>query len=68
MNIAPEIEALRQRNAPLEMPPGEFREIGGVRGHQRAEAGELKPRSPGAADLVQAVAERIAARVQRLRR
>jgi hypothetical protein len=28
MNIAPEIEALRQRKAPLEMPPGEFREIG----------------------------------------
>jgi len=28
MNIAPELEALRQRKAPLEMPPGEFREIG----------------------------------------
>ena len=28
MNIAPEIEALRQRKAPLEMSPGEFREIG----------------------------------------
>jgi glutamate/tyrosine decarboxylase-like PLP-dependent enzyme len=28
MNIAPEIEALRQRKAPLEMLPGEFREIG----------------------------------------
>ena len=28
MNIAPEIEALRQRKAPLEMAPGEFREIG----------------------------------------
>jgi aromatic-L-amino-acid decarboxylase len=28
MNIAPELEALRQRNAPLEMDPGEFREIG----------------------------------------
>ena len=28
MNIAPEIEALRQRKALLEMPPGEFREIG----------------------------------------
>jgi aromatic-L-amino-acid/L-tryptophan decarboxylase len=28
MNIAPELEALRQRKAPLEMQPGEFREIG----------------------------------------
>jgi aromatic-L-amino-acid/L-tryptophan decarboxylase len=32
MNVAmsktPELEALRQRKAPLEMPPGEFREIG----------------------------------------
>jgi aromatic-L-amino-acid/L-tryptophan decarboxylase len=28
MNIAPELESLRQRNAPLEMPPGEFRQIG----------------------------------------
>jgi len=28
MNISPEIEALRQRKAPLEMAPGEFREIG----------------------------------------
>ncbi len=28
MNIAPELEALRHRNAPLEMRPGEFREIG----------------------------------------
>ncbi len=28
MNIAPELEALRQRNAPLEIPPGEFRQIG----------------------------------------
>jgi glutamate/tyrosine decarboxylase-like PLP-dependent enzyme len=28
MNIVPELEALRQRNAPLEMPPGEFRRIG----------------------------------------
>jgi glutamate/tyrosine decarboxylase-like PLP-dependent enzyme len=28
MNIAPELEALRQRKAPLEMLPGEFREIG----------------------------------------
>ena len=28
MNIAAELEALRQRNAPLEIQPGEFREIG----------------------------------------
>src|SRR5580765_2669068 len=28
MNRAPELEALRQRKSPLEMPPGEFREIG----------------------------------------
>jgi len=28
MNIAPEVEALRRRKAPLEMQPGEFREIG----------------------------------------
>jgi aromatic-L-amino-acid/L-tryptophan decarboxylase len=28
MNIAPELEALRRRKAPLEMQPGEFREIG----------------------------------------
>ena len=28
MNTAPELEALRHRNAPLEMQPGEFREIG----------------------------------------
>ena len=28
MNMAPELEALRQRKAPLEMQPGEFREIG----------------------------------------
>src|SRR5262245_19595599 len=28
MNIAPELEALRQRKAPLEMPPDEFRAIG----------------------------------------
>ena len=28
MNIAPEVEALRQRKAPLDMPPDEFREIG----------------------------------------
>jgi len=28
MKIAPELEALRQRKAPLEMPPGEFRQIG----------------------------------------
>ena len=28
MDLAPELEALRQRRAPLEMPPGEFREIG----------------------------------------
>ena len=28
MNIAPEVEALRQRRAPLEIQPGEFREIG----------------------------------------
>ena len=28
MKIAPELEALRQRRAPLEMQPGEFREIG----------------------------------------
>ena len=28
MNIAPELEALRRRRAPLEMQPGEFREIG----------------------------------------
>ena len=28
MNITPEIEALRQRKAPLEMAPDEFREIG----------------------------------------
>ena len=28
MNIAPELEALRQRKAPLDMQPGEFREIG----------------------------------------
>ncbi len=28
MNIAPELEALRCRRAPLEMQPGEFREIG----------------------------------------
>ena len=28
MNIAPELEALRQRKAPLEMQPDEFREIG----------------------------------------
>jgi aromatic-L-amino-acid/L-tryptophan decarboxylase len=28
MNRAPELEALRQRKAPLAMPPGEFREIG----------------------------------------
>jgi aromatic-L-amino-acid decarboxylase len=28
MNVGPEIEALRARNAPLAMQPGEFREIG----------------------------------------
>jgi aromatic-L-amino-acid/L-tryptophan decarboxylase len=28
MSIAPELEALRRRSAPLEMQPGEFREIG----------------------------------------
>ena len=28
MSILPELEALRQRRAPLEMPPDEFREIG----------------------------------------
>ena len=28
MNMTPEVEALRQRKAPLEMPPDEFREIG----------------------------------------
>ena len=28
MNLAPELEALRQRKAPLDMPPGEFRAIG----------------------------------------
>ena len=28
MNMTPELEALRQRNAPLDMLPGEFREIG----------------------------------------
>ncbi len=28
MNIAPELEALRRRTAPLDMPPGEFRTIG----------------------------------------
>ena len=28
MNIVPELEALRKRKAPLEMPPGEFRQIG----------------------------------------
>ncbi len=28
MNFVPELEALRQRKAPLEMQPGEFREIG----------------------------------------
>jgi glutamate/tyrosine decarboxylase-like PLP-dependent enzyme len=28
MHIAPELEALRQRNAPLEMQPDEFRQIG----------------------------------------
>ena len=28
MNITPEIEALRQRKAPLGMQPAEFREIG----------------------------------------
>jgi glutamate/tyrosine decarboxylase-like PLP-dependent enzyme len=28
MNTAPELEALRQRNAPLEIQPAEFREIG----------------------------------------
>jgi aromatic-L-amino-acid/L-tryptophan decarboxylase len=28
MNIPPQLEALRQRKAPLDMPPGEFRDIG----------------------------------------
>jgi len=28
MNMTPEVEALRQRKAPLDMPPDEFREIG----------------------------------------
>lgn len=28
MDLAPELEALRQRKAPIDMPPGEFREIG----------------------------------------
>jgi aromatic-L-amino-acid decarboxylase len=28
MNLAPELEALRQRQTPLDMPPEEFREIG----------------------------------------
>ena len=28
MNVAPALDALKQRKAPLAMPPGEFREIG----------------------------------------